>query len=257
MIRWCAYCQRYIGESAPYDRYDFTHGICRQCVTTHAVLDDAGVARMRPVADYYLKVGEVAYQGDAPKELLEEGLGLGLDPWDLLMGIVTPALRRIGERWANGEVPPTAEFRLSQCTSDLLGLLSERQPHFRTLREAPRPEVLLVSPRGKGHNLGLQLVAFFLLNRGISVKVLPACLPTAELVAMAAHLEPRKVGISCALAEQLPPTREIVNALAELPEGVRPLVYVGGFALRGREGMLEGWPCRPCATPADLLVSHG
>jgi len=253
MIRWCAYCQTYIGESAPFDRYDFTHGICPKCIRSHALMDEAGVARIRPVADYFAKVGETGNLGDAPRELLAEGLALGLDPWDLLMGIVTPALRRIGERWANGEVPASAECRLSQVTSAILALLSEDQPHYAALRETPRPEVVLVSPPGNHHNLGVQLVAFFLLTRNISVKVLPACLSTPELVAMVEHLAPRKVGISCALPEHLRPTREIVTALAALPEPARPRVYVGGYALRGQEACLEGWPCQPCTTPADLL----
>src|SRR5580765_6969514 len=31
MFRWCAYCQRLIGEREPFARYEVTHGICPRC----------------------------------------------------------------------------------------------------------------------------------------------------------------------------------------------------------------------------------
>jgi hypothetical protein len=40
MIRWCSYCQAFIGEAPPFDSIVVTHGICRACSTTLAAGDD-------------------------------------------------------------------------------------------------------------------------------------------------------------------------------------------------------------------------
>jgi len=32
LLRWCAHCQTYLGEIEPYDIFEFSHGICEQCL---------------------------------------------------------------------------------------------------------------------------------------------------------------------------------------------------------------------------------
>lgn len=31
MIKWCCYCQAYIGEKPPFNDYTFSHGVCVSC----------------------------------------------------------------------------------------------------------------------------------------------------------------------------------------------------------------------------------
>ena len=31
MLRWCSYCQKYLGETAPLEDYRVSHGICQAC----------------------------------------------------------------------------------------------------------------------------------------------------------------------------------------------------------------------------------
>ena len=36
MIRWCAYCVRFMGEGPPHDDFSLTHGICSACRKVYA-----------------------------------------------------------------------------------------------------------------------------------------------------------------------------------------------------------------------------
>ena len=31
MLKWCAYCQQFTGESPEYDDFSITHGLCASC----------------------------------------------------------------------------------------------------------------------------------------------------------------------------------------------------------------------------------
>ena len=208
---------------------------------------------MRKVADYFQQVADQVQQGQIPLDLLDEGLRHGLNPWDLLIGIVQPALRTMGAAWAWAGAPTEAEHQFTANCSRLIDLLRDRQPGFEALSQAVRPEVLLVNAEGNGHLLGLRLVEFFLLTRATTTATIPSGVPTAEVLAAIRGLRPRKVGISCATAEQLGPAGRTVAAIAALPASIRPQVYVGGYAIRGHEAALRGWPCRITSDPADLL----
>lgn len=49
MIRWCSYCQKFLGERAPFDDPSFTHGICERCDLR--LERNAGIARVDPGID--------------------------------------------------------------------------------------------------------------------------------------------------------------------------------------------------------------
>ena len=252
MIRWCAYCQKYLGESAPFDQFELTHGICKDCLATNR-LQEVDEVRVRGVATFLQKVAECMARDQLATALLEEGLQLGLQPWDLLIGIIQPVLRNMGEKWASAEATIHQEAQLTASCSRIIALLWERQPGFKALGQAPRPEVLLVNAEGNRHHLGIGLVQFFLLTRGIPARALHAPMPPAELLEVIQECRPRKVGISCAVPGQIPAAGRAVAAIATLPQGLQPQVYVGGNGVRGNEASLLGWPCRICAEPADLL----
>lgn len=249
MIRWCAYCQKHQGEAPPFDDFEITHGICDPCRATGVAADAAAIDRLRPVTAFYRRVAESARDGASAAELMEAGLRLGLAPWDLLVGILQPALRRMGRLWAEGAATVADEHRLTATCAAILALLHGSQPGFAALRQAP--VVLLVNAEGNFHTLGIQLVEFFLLSRAVPVLAVHPGLPTAEVLQLVQVIRPAKLGISCALQAHLDSARATSAALAALPERERPALYVGGFARH----LAEGWagPFTLCACAADLL----
>ena len=42
MLKWCAYCQQFTGESPKYDDFSITHGLCARCATRKLDLFSTG-----------------------------------------------------------------------------------------------------------------------------------------------------------------------------------------------------------------------
>jgi methanogenic corrinoid protein MtbC1 len=253
MIRWCAYCQRYQGEVEPYDDYSVTHTICEVCEARSAYLSKEPPS----LESIRLFLGRLARLGTGPgptaAELVAQGAALGLDPDDLLLGVVQPVLHRIGERWARKEATIAEEHRVTALCSALIERVAEADPDVAALRQAQRPEVLLVVAEGNHHTLGVQILEALLIRSRISTFTLYPGLPADETVELARSLSPRVVAISAALPEQLEPALRVANHLADSPPSERPRVVVGGLALRDDRALPAGAPLIPCRDPRALL----
>jgi len=237
MIRWCAYCQRYQGEVEPFDDYSMTHGICEACSHSDAFLHEAP-ANLAPIQRFFARVADSATApGETASELVREGTALGLDPIDLLLGIVQPVLRLIGDRWARAEATISEEHRISALCSSVIQLLMETDVDLAALRHAREPCVLLVGAEGNDHTLGLQLLDVVLLRHHISAFTVYPGLPLDEVARLAHALRPRIVAVSAALEEQLKSAVRLEERLRSLPKDERPLVVVGGLALRNRSSL--------------------
>jgi len=254
MIRWCAYCQRYQGEAEPYDDYSVTHTICEPCEAREAYLssEPTSLEAIRRFLGRLSRVG--TGPGPTAAELVAQGAALGLDPADLLLGVVQPVLHQIGDRWARSEATIAEEHRVTALCSALIQLISEADPGVAALRQAQQPEVLLVAAEDNHHTLGIQILEVLLIRNRISTFTIYPGLPPEETVRLARSLSPPVVAISAALPEQLKPAMQVADHLAESPPGRRPLVVVGGLALRGENRPPAGGPLVPCRDPRALLV---
>ena len=252
MIRWCSYCQRYQGESPPFDDFALTHGICDSCLAADIMMDSSALDRIQPVVSFFRRVANAHRHRESSAALLEEGLGLGIGPWDLLLGVIQPALQSMGRRWASALAAVSDEHVLTATCAEILALMN-RQPGLGALRRSAIPEILLVNAEGNFHTLGIQFVEFFLLTRGIHVQVIYPGLPTREVVELVRSARPRKLGISCSLPAQLDSARRTAEAIVALPEEDRPQVFVGGFALHASTGVSLPGPFRICRIASDLL----
>jgi len=232
MIRWCAFCQRYQGEIEPFDDYSMTHGICERCSARKAFLHEEP-SNLGAIRRFFLRVAQSA---TAPAvsafELVREGNALGLDPVDLLLGIVQPVLRQIGDRWERGEATVAEEHRVTALCSTLIKLLMETDARVAMLRRRKSPTVLLVAAAHNYHTLGLQILAAFLLKNRISVLTVYPCLPPRDIVKLAQSVQPRIVAVSAAMPDHIQSAVEIDERLAAVRSSERPLVVVGGLALR-------------------------
>jgi len=82
MILWCAFCQRYQGEKAPFEDFSLSHGMCAACEAANAH-DDPGIgARVAPIREIYDHLRTAARAGDGGAmavELLDGGQKLELE----------------------------------------------------------------------------------------------------------------------------------------------------------------------------------
>jgi methylmalonyl-CoA mutase cobalamin-binding subunit/DNA-binding transcriptional MerR regulator len=108
--------------------------------------------------------------------------------------VVEPLVQRVGACWADGELSIAEEHLLTGTLRNLLaGLIHSRVGAGR--------RVLLATPAGERHEIGLLLVALLALDAGANVVYLGIDLPAAEIVTAARRAQVGVVGLSLVAGE--------------------------------------------------------
>jgi methanogenic corrinoid protein MtbC1 len=253
VIRWCSFCQHYLGEAAPFDDYAMTHGICKACKESFAAGSDFGQAER--LVDFYRRLQLAGRGGEIPSAsaVLDEGIGLGLQPIDLLMGLIQPALYDVGARWAVGLTSVAEEHTFTAMASALIGLVTNKYPAAQAYRQSHQPRILLAAADGNHHTLGLQLVELILnLERIPTFTVYPGIV-AAEVVELWRKLRPPVIGFSIALPAHLDGLHHAVELIDAEGPATAPRFVVGGFPIRGGSRPRAGLPIEPLGDPLALL----
>ena len=238
MIRWCAYCQNYLGETEPFDQFNVSHGICPKCVESGIAEGKNAAERLRPLSDFMTGLRREARQGISsdPKDWAARAFKLGIKPDSLLVGLIQPALYEIGELWLKGEVSVAAEHRFSAFAEEMIRVIYQNYPEIGKGRRAGRLDVLLTNADENYHTLGVKFLEASLLAAGVNAQALLPGLPTAEILKQAALLKPKAIGLSVCMPSQVCCIKELSEAAAGLPENERPLLLAGGRQIK--EGLI-------------------
>ena len=218
-----------MGESAPHDNYDISHGICPSCTAKGAFTDDSGADRLSPLRSFFIELRELAVSGAAidARTLISQARGLGVAPIDFLMGIFQPLLYEIGELWARGQVTVATEHRFSALTAAFIQLTDVDGPSSGECQ----PDVVLLSAQDNYHTLGLQIAHAFLQLSGVACEASYPALPLTEAVELLCRRRPRFVGFSVALLPQMQFVREVSQELRRNLDHA-PRILVGGPIVR-------------------------
>jgi MerR family transcriptional regulator, light-induced transcriptional regulator len=120
---------------------------------------------------------------------------VGLGASTFIREVAVPLVHRVGALWADGELSIAAEHLLTGTLRNLLaGLMHQHRA------QASRP-VLLATPAGERHEIGLLLVALQALDTGVKVAYLGVDLPAAEIAAAAERTRACVVGLSLVAGE--------------------------------------------------------
>jgi len=168
----------------------------------------------------------VAGDGRGAVGVVEGALAAGAGLDDLYLGVVAPAMRHIGERWATGELDVADEHRATGVAHDVLGRVADR--FARPGRT--RGNVVLGAAPGERHVLPVTMVAHLLRADGWEVDDLGADVPASSF-GVAARSVGRlvAVGISVTGVPNLDGARA---AVAAVREAVGPVpVLLGGAAV--------------------------
>lgn len=206
MIVWCAFCQRYIEERAPWEDLQFSHGICAACAEDEEALGrDLGPARAtaRFLGDRAASL--LAGRIPDPSATLEEARALGIRKVDLMIGLLQPLLCEVGRRFESGEIDVATEHRISRFAGKVLELFEEPSSLL------ARPEILLATVPGNAHGLGLGIFASILRERKQEVDVLLGA-PRSEILRRLEEGDYRWLGLSIALPAQLEEARDLARA---------------------------------------------
>jgi len=202
MLRWCSYCQKFLGEKEPYHSFDVTHGVCAICreKAINGMSDDV-VAIRNFFSDLFRKVEKL--KAISPRELISESDKLGISRPDLLVGILQPMLEKIGDAFENKEIDVLNEHLFSNCTESILA-------HFQG--ETPlNEEVVLACVDGNYHSIGIKMMAALLEGVEINPKVIAPGLPAREFGKIFENSSIKVLGLSAYMESQLKEVAKIVE----------------------------------------------
>jgi DNA-binding transcriptional MerR regulator/methylmalonyl-CoA mutase cobalamin-binding subunit len=161
---------------------------------------------------------------------------VGLGARSFAHEVAVPLVHRAGTLWSEGKLPMAAEHLLTATLRNLLGGLIQRRV------QAGRP-LLLTTPAGERHELGLLLVALLALDAGVTVVNLGVDLPAAEILEAAKHRRARVVGLSVVASENhAQAVKEIEAIQMALPADTE--LWLGGADARRAAAAVKrfrGW----------------
>jgi MerR family transcriptional regulator, light-induced transcriptional regulator len=155
-----------------------------------------------------------------------ERLAVGVPFIELCERIVVPALRRIGDDWAAGDVPIAVEHRASAICERLLGPLVARRRRGR-----PRGLAVTATPPGERHALPALMASGALREDHWLVQHLATDLPANEVGGLVRDVAARLVVLSAATDEGAKRGAKEAVQLAEASPGLLVLAGRPGDSL--------------------------
>jgi len=232
MISWCAYCQKFQGEVQPFHKYSFTHGVCSSCAKNIKQFSELEEKRIKELQILHKKFLVIGRHGDTAliKAVVDEARAKGITDTNILVGMIAPALWEIGDLWAQNQVTFHDEHRFTFQMRKILHYLKEQSP-LRSV--SAKTDILLFNTEGNNHTLGIEILDFWLRDNGVNSQMLLwESFTRADLARKIELTNPKILGISVALPEQIPITASLVSFLKESLGSRLPKICVGGNALK-------------------------
>ncbi|NMC70524.1 MAG: dihydropteroate synthase, partial [Myxococcales bacterium] len=192
------------------------------------------------------RLAEQVVRGDA--DGLEDALAVLLrrrPALSILNDVLLPAMRRVGEMFARGEL--LLPFVL-QSAEVMKRAVDRLRPHLEGAGGDGGRRVLLATVQGDVHDIGKNLVEILLRNNGYRVINIGTKVPAAEIVARARAETVDAIGLSGLLVQSALVMRDDLTAFRAA--GLRVPVLLGGAALTPK------FVARDCAPLYDAPVVY-
>lgn len=220
------------------------HQIGRQYVIEVADLDAFQQARQNPAppvsrvpregfATALPRFHGALVNGDeaAARRIFADYADTGTPVTDIVEGLLAPAMRQIGQEWADGITTVAVEHRASAIAERLLAA------HLPRKRGRPRGRALVTTPTGDHHGLSAYMATVALKEAGWKVHHLGADMPTDELADFAHQHDIGVVVLSSATDEARAVARQMIIDLAAV--GVVAVTNDHGMGLREVVAVVE------------------
>ena len=194
--------------------------------------------------------------GDAPGcwSVIEAAMASGAELDEIYLDVLTPAMVRIGERWAAGELDISIEHRATGIAMRIVGRIG---PRF-TRRGRARGVVVLGAPSGEFHALPVAMLGDLLRLRGWEVSDFGVDMPSESIAHVIRETNDLlAVGLSAMSSDNLPALADACAAARDVDPDV--LVIVGGHAVLDDDHALAlGAHARAAGSEQmhELLVAH-
>lgn len=169
---------------------------------------------------------------DVTKTLVEDALGRGMNPLELIDNCITKALKMVGDKFEKGEI---FLLDLMAAATAVVKAMEVLKPALEKSGEKPEyvGKIVLGTVEGDIHDIGKNIVGSILLANGFEVIDIGADASISKFVEKVKEVKSEFVGASALLTTTLPKQKDLVDALEK--EGLRNSVKV----------LVGGSPCTP------------
>ena len=203
------------------------------------LIDPADLAKMRAPGRARSRPGRVRAEGPAKLAarmiagdeagawaVVEATLASGVEPSDIYLDFLVPALRAVGDGWAAGEVTVADEHRAAAVAQRVIGRLG---PRF-ARRGRKRGTIVVGAPPGDQHGIPCSIVGDLLRGAGFEVLDLGANTPVQSFVdSSQAANRLVAVVIGATTSKRDAQIRATVRALRQA--GITAPILLGGAAI--------------------------
>ena len=194
-----------------------------------------GTGHARPLRDgkrrrapWAGRLRERMLAGDAAGswQVVEAAMASGVEPADVYVEILAPALHGIGAGWETGSIPIEREHLASGVAATIIGRLG---PRFRR-RGRHLGSVIIAMPVGERHGLGVAMLADIVARAGYDALNVGADTPSSSLASVIRSRDDlRAIVISVVDAANLPAAARMIAAARRSDPAV--MIVAGGFAV--------------------------
>lgn len=255
MIKWCSYCQKFLGEIEPLDNYALTHGICLACKAKGSENLENEMDAIKRLAAFQKRLMEAGAKQDKAmaREIIAEARHGGVQDVDLLIGIISPILWEVGALWSKDIITVADEHRFTAFYNDIMNEMKFKDlVPAKTEETRSESDILLVNAPQNYHLLGVHILNLWLHSQKIYSSILLPDYSTESLLKCIHERQPRFVGFSVALSEQIPATLQLCAEIRREYGSKAPTLLIGGSAIK-RGAALEDQSVTPLHDINELL----
>lgn len=179
--------------------------------------------------ELFTKIREAVgnYDEESAKELVEKALEKDIDAKTIITEALTPAIRKVGELFAQEKIFLTQLLLAADVFGMALDIvkpkLLEKEKKIETIGR-----VVIGTVAGDIHDLGKSLVYTMLMAWGFEVIDLGKDVPTEVFVQKVRELEPDILGMSALMTTTMLEQRKVIKALEDAGLRDKVKVMVGG-----------------------------
>jgi methanogenic corrinoid protein MtbC1 len=187
--------------------------------------------RLRTIQGLLYEAGKTG-DADAAFAIVHFSIESGLRPVDILMGLITPLLYRIGREWENGQITIAEQQRFSSFCERIYELIKvEVKSVCSSISVGRHALVFLFNALPNEHSLGIRILSLWLQSKGIQTREFHSPPSAKELVKLVAESNPRAILMSLSMKTQEAFIYDIAQLMESLPNP-RPQLIVGGYAVK-------------------------
>ena len=228
MFRWCAYCQRLMGEIEPLGKYLLSHGICESCEREIDADPEGNPTPPHKIAQQFYHLLSRAGRNwdlEGSSVFVKRAMQAGLRRSDVLLGLLQPALNETGARCEKGVLTAVEERSFAAWCRKVFALFPGRPPPPRK-----KTRMLLVKCGGGVHSVGARFLQMHLQDLGFACEMAQPGVLNGAPAKLLKKPRPDVVGIWVGALKEAPAAAEFARRLEGKGNGTR--VVLGGPAFR-------------------------